>query len=85
MNDARESVEKMVESSTVFYPGHDLPFKLDGKEISYLDGPTNPGNHHVQRGWAGTDDKLHGALGQGGQPQPRSEGMKDPSGQAGNR
>ena len=41
MNDARDSVEKMVESSTVFYPGHDLPFKLNGKEISYLDGPTN--------------------------------------------
>ena len=24
----------------VFYPGHDLPFRLEGEEISYLHGPT---------------------------------------------
>jgi len=40
VNDATESVEKMLDASTVFYPGHDLPFRLDGDEISYLDGPT---------------------------------------------
>ena len=39
VEDARESVEKMVHSSKVFYPGHDRPFRLDGEEISYLHGP----------------------------------------------
>jgi hypothetical protein len=24
----------------IFYPGHDRPFKLDGDEINYLEGPT---------------------------------------------
>ena len=32
--------EKMLDSSRVFYPGHDRPFRLDGQEISYLEGPT---------------------------------------------
>ncbi len=41
VEDARESVEKMVHSSKVFYPGHDRPFRLDGEEISYLHGPSN--------------------------------------------
>lgn len=30
VNDASESVEKMLEVSSVFYPGHDRPFKLEG-------------------------------------------------------
>ncbi len=41
VKDARESVEKMVGSSRVFYPGHDRPFRLDGDNISYLHGPAN--------------------------------------------
>ena len=41
VDDARESVEKMVHSSRVFYPGHDRPFRLEGEAISYLHGPTN--------------------------------------------
>ena len=41
LEDAKESVEKMVESSNVFYPGHDRPFRLDGEEINYLHGPAN--------------------------------------------
>jgi glyoxylase-like metal-dependent hydrolase (beta-lactamase superfamily II) len=41
VEDARESVEKMVDSSRVFYPGHDRPFRLDGEEVSYLEGPPN--------------------------------------------
>jgi len=40
VNDASESVEKMLEVSSVFYPGHDRPFKLEGDEINYLEGPT---------------------------------------------
>ncbi len=39
VKDAKESVEKIVNSSKVFYPGHDRPFRLAGKEISYLHGP----------------------------------------------
>ena len=30
----------MLDSSKVFYPGHDRPFRLDGDKIDYLDGPT---------------------------------------------
>ena len=41
VNDAAESVEKMLDSSRLFYPGHDRPFRLDGQEISYLDGPSH--------------------------------------------
>ena len=41
VEDARTSVEKMVSSSRVFYPGHDRPFRLDGDQISYLEGPFN--------------------------------------------
>jgi len=40
VDDAAESVEKMLDASRVFYPGHDRPFRLDGEEISYLHGPT---------------------------------------------
>jgi glyoxylase-like metal-dependent hydrolase (beta-lactamase superfamily II) len=39
VKDAEESVEKMLDTSQVFYPGHDRPFRLDGEEISYLHGP----------------------------------------------
>ena len=39
VNEATESVEKMLDSSRVFYPGHDRPFRLEGNEISYLHGP----------------------------------------------
>ena len=49
-----------------------------GRQGDFLPGrPHQSGNHHVQRGWAGADDKLHGALGQGGQPQPCPEGLKE--------
>ena len=41
VEDARTSVEKMVASSRVFYPGHDRPFRLEGDQISYLEGPFN--------------------------------------------
>ncbi len=41
VEDARESVEKMVDASQVFYPGHDRPFRLEGSEINYLYGPAN--------------------------------------------
>ena len=40
VEDATESVEKMLDSSKVFYPGHDRPFRLDGDEIGYLHGPS---------------------------------------------
>ncbi len=40
LDDATASVEKMVDTSDVFYPGHDRPFRLDGEEVSYLGGPT---------------------------------------------
>ena len=40
VEDATESVEKMLDTSQVFYPGHDRPFRLDGDEISYLHGPS---------------------------------------------
>ena len=37
VEDAKSSVEKMVASAKVFYPGHDRPFRLDGDKISYLE------------------------------------------------
>ena len=40
MDEAADSVEKILDSSSVFYPGHDRPFRLDGEEISYLHGPS---------------------------------------------
>jgi len=39
VEDARSSVEKMVASAKVFYPGHDRPFRLEGDKIEYLEGP----------------------------------------------
>ena len=39
VDDAAESVEKMLDASHVFYPGHDRPFRVDGEEINYLHGP----------------------------------------------
>ena len=39
INDASNSVEKMLDISSVFYPGHDRPFRLDDGEVSYLQGP----------------------------------------------
>ncbi len=41
VEDARSSVQKMVSSARVFYPGHDRPFRLDGDQINYLQGPAN--------------------------------------------
>ena len=41
VEDATDSVQKMLDSSRVFYPGHDRPFRLDGGEISYLHGPSH--------------------------------------------
>ena len=43
VSDAHESVEKMVAASNVFYPGHDRPFRVEGDEINYLEGP-----EHIQ-------------------------------------
>jgi glyoxylase-like metal-dependent hydrolase (beta-lactamase superfamily II) len=39
VDDAAESVEKMVASAEVFYPGHDRPFTLEGDQVGYLEGP----------------------------------------------
>lgn len=41
VEDATESVQKMLDASQVFYPGHDRPFRLDGDQISYLHGPSH--------------------------------------------
>jgi glyoxylase-like metal-dependent hydrolase (beta-lactamase superfamily II) len=41
LEDAKESVEKMVSSSNVFYPGHDRPFRVQDDKILYLHGPDN--------------------------------------------
>ena len=41
VEDAKSSVEKLVGSSSVFYPGHDRPFRVDGDQINYLHGPAN--------------------------------------------
>ena len=40
VNDAIESVEKILDSSDVFYPGHDRPFRLNDGKVEYLHGPT---------------------------------------------
>ena len=40
VNDATESVEKILDSSDVFYPGHDRPFRLNDGKVEYLHGPT---------------------------------------------
>ena len=40
VDEAAGSVEKILDSSSVFYPGHDRPFRLEGEDISYLHGPT---------------------------------------------
>ena len=40
VKDATESVEKMLDASRVFYPGHDRPFRVEGDEINYLHGPS---------------------------------------------
>ena len=40
MKDATESVEKMLDTSKVFYPGHDRPFRIEGETTSYLHGPS---------------------------------------------
>ena len=39
VNDATESVEKMIDGSSLFYPGHDRPFRLTDGNIDYLGGP----------------------------------------------
>lgn len=36
VDDATESVEKIVASAEIFYPGHDKPFALSGEQIIYL-------------------------------------------------
>jgi N-acyl homoserine lactone hydrolase len=41
VEDAQQSVEKMVSSSNVIYPGHDRPFRIEGDEVTYLHGPAN--------------------------------------------
>jgi len=41
VSDARDSVEKMVDISKVFYPGHDRPFRLEEETINYIHGPEN--------------------------------------------
>ena len=40
VDDATDSVEKILDSSQIFYPGHDRPFQLDGDRINYLHGPS---------------------------------------------
>ena len=40
VNDATESVEKILDASDVFYPGHDRPFRLSDGKVEYLHGPT---------------------------------------------
>lgn len=41
VEDAQRSVEKMAAACNIFYPGHDRPFRLEGDEINYLQGPPN--------------------------------------------
>jgi N-acyl homoserine lactone hydrolase len=48
--DARESVEKMLHASQIFYPGHDRPFRLAEERISYLHGPENIEISHSTEG-----------------------------------
>jgi N-acyl homoserine lactone hydrolase len=38
VEDAQQSVEKMAAAANVFYPGHDRTFRVEGDEISYLQG-----------------------------------------------
>ena len=40
VSDASDSVEKMLDVSNVFYPGHNRPFRIEGDEVTYLGGPT---------------------------------------------
>ncbi len=40
VSDASESVEKMLDVSNIFYPGHDRPFRVEDGAASYLHGPT---------------------------------------------
>ena len=37
---AQASLKKIAQTASVIYPGHDRPFKLEGDEINYLEGPT---------------------------------------------
>jgi glyoxylase-like metal-dependent hydrolase (beta-lactamase superfamily II) len=39
-HDARESLEKMIDKSDIFYPGHDTPFILKENKVQYLDAPS---------------------------------------------
>ena len=41
VNDATESVEKMLATSNVSYPGHDRPIRINGERLSYLTGPSS--------------------------------------------
>tara|TARA_A100001037_G_scaffold305991_1_gene348503 strand:+ start:18102 stop:18626 length:525 start_codon:yes stop_codon:yes gene_type:complete len=41
VNDAQNSVEKMIDTSNTFYPGHDRPFSFSDGDIKYLEGPEN--------------------------------------------
>lgn len=41
VKDAQESVEKMIDTSHTFYPGHDRPFTFTDGSITYLEGPEN--------------------------------------------
>ena len=40
VEDAKDIVQKMLDTSQIFYPGHDRPFRVEGDQISYLHGPT---------------------------------------------
>jgi len=40
MKDARESVEKILDTSKIFYPGHDRPFRIEGQTTTHLHGPS---------------------------------------------
>ena len=50
VSDARESGEKMLHASQIFYPGHDRPFRLAEERISYLHGPENIEIFHSTEG-----------------------------------
>ena len=38
---AQASLKKIAQTASVIYPGHDRPFRLEGDEINYLEGPEN--------------------------------------------
>ena len=38
---ATDSIQKMVDTSKIFYPGHDRPFKIGSSSIEYIEGPTD--------------------------------------------